>query len=62
MTVTQRNIRQRLHQAGIKAHEKQVEATTNLYNIIDRQLADVPAESLVPVEPAYIQPTRPDEG
>ena len=61
MTVTQRIIRQRLHQAGIKAHEKQVEGTTNLYNVIDDQLADVPPLTLVPVEPAYIQPTRPKD-
>jgi hypothetical protein len=60
MAATQRIIRQRFHEAGIKAHEKQVESTTEVHNVIEEKFAKVPEESLITIEPAYIQPTRPD--
>ena len=58
MGLPQSIIKQRLEEAGIKATEDQVEATTGLYNLIDEQLSGIPPLSLRDVEPSYIQPTR----
>jgi hypothetical protein len=58
MGVPQSVIKQRLEEAGIRPIEDQVEATTDLYNLIDEQLSGVPPLSLQGVEPGYIQPTR----
>ncbi len=60
MAVTQKVIRQRFHEAGIKAHEKQVEPTTEIYNVIEEKFANIPADQLTTVEPAFIQPLRRD--
>ena len=58
MPITQRVIRLRLQKAGINAHEKQVESTTEIYNVIEEKFADLPPAQLTTVEPAFIQPTR----
>ncbi len=60
MAITQRVIRLRLMNAGIRAHEKQVESTTEIYNVIEEKFAEVPEDQLISVEPAFIQPTRHD--
>ena len=60
MAATQRVIRQRFHEAGIKALEKQVESTTEVHNVIEEKFAKVPEDNLITVEPGYIQPTRPE--
>ncbi len=60
MAVTQRTIRQRFNEAGINAHEKQVESTTEIYNVIEEKFANLPADDLTTIEPAFIQPTRLD--
>ena len=41
MAATQRVIRQRFHEAGIKALEKQVESTTEVHNVIEEKFAKV---------------------
>ena len=60
MPITQRVIRLRLQKAGIRAHEKQVESTTEIYNVIEGKFAKIPESDLIGVEPAFIQPTRPN--
>ena len=60
MPTTQRTIRQRFHEAGIKAHEKQIESTTEVHNVIEEKFARMPEDKLIGVEPAFIQPTRPN--
>ena len=60
MTVTQRVIRQRFNEADINAHEKQVESTTEIYNVIEEKFAKMPEADLITIEPAFIQPTRPN--
>ena len=60
MAITQRVIRLRLLKAGIRAHEKQVESTTEIYNVIEEKFAEIPETDLISVEPAFIQPTRKD--
>ena len=61
MAATQRVIRQRFHEAGIKALEKQVESTTEVHNVIEEKFAKVHEDNLITVEPGYIQPTRPED-
>ena len=39
MAITQRVIRLRLMNAGIRAHEKQVESTMEIYNVIEEKFA-----------------------
>ena len=60
MAITQRVIRQRFNEAGINAHEKQVESTTEICNVIEEKFAKVPEADLISIEPAFIQPTRPN--
>ena len=60
MPVTQRTIRQRFNEAGINAHEKQVESTTEVHNVIEEKFAKIPESDLITIEPAFIQPTRPN--
>ena len=60
MPITQRTIRQRFHEAGINAHEKQVESTTEVHNVIEEKFAKIPETDLITIEPAFIQPTRPN--
>ncbi len=60
MSLPQSAVKRLLKDAGITATAEQIAATTRLYNLIDKQLGDVPAESLRDVEPDYIQPHRPE--
>lgn len=56
--LTQDMVKRQLEGAGLKPTPQQVEGTTNLYNILDDQLAKVSPKTLERTEPHYIQPTR----
>ena len=60
MTLTKNMIKNLLDNAGVKYNELEADITTGLYNLLDDQLHNIPAESLGNIEPNYIQPTRPE--
>ena len=60
MPLTKETVKILLERAGVSPSAEQVEATTGLHNLLEKQLADVPEELLENVEPHYIQPIRRD--
>ena len=60
MPLNKETVKILLEQAGVRPSAEQLEATTNLHNLLEEQLRKVPEELLENVEPHYIQPTRRD--